>query len=79
MFTFYFIYLYSFFQIFTLCTVVNRLYIMVNKLFIIINQFYIIVSNLYTIINQLFTEKMLFLLIISKVDIKLRKNYTNVP
>ena len=39
-----------------------------------INQFYCVVSNLYTVINKLFTKKMIFLLIVSKVDIKLKKN-----
>ena len=47
---------------------------MVNDLFTIINQFYIIVSNLYIIINKLFIKKMVFLLLISKVDMKLNKN-----
>ena len=54
--------------------IVNRLYTMVNKLFTIINQFYVVVSNLYTIINKLFTKKIVFLLIVLKVDMKLNKN-----
>ena len=45
---------------------------MVNNLFIIINYFY--VANLYTIINKLFTKKMIFLLIVLKVDMNLNKN-----
>ena len=47
---------------------------MANNLFTIINPFYFIVSNLYTIINKLFTQKNVFLLIVSKVHIKLNKN-----
>ena len=45
---------------------------MVTNLFIIINRFYIVISNLYTIIKKLF-NKNVFLLIISKVDMKLNK------
>ena len=56
-----------------LYTVVNKLYIMINNLFTIINQFYVVISNLYTIINKSFTKK-IFLLIISKVDMKVNKN-----
>ena len=52
---------------------VNRLYIIINKLFIIINQFYVVVSNLYIIINKLFIKKIVFLLIILKIDMKLNK------
>ena len=40
---------------------------MINKLFTIINQFYVIV-------NKLFITKRVFLLIISKVDMKLNEN-----
>ena len=64
---------------------VNRLYIMVNNLFTIISQFYTIVNNLYIITNKLFIKKRVFLLIISKVAIKLNKNsqvgyfYTKTP
>ena len=47
---------------------------MVNNLFTIINQFYFVVSNLYTIINKLFTKNIIFLLIVSKVDMNLNKN-----
>ena len=43
---------------------------MLNKLFMVMNQF--IVSNLYTIINKLFIKK-IFLLVVSKVDMKLNK------
>ena len=53
--------------------IVNKLYTMINNLFTIITHFYAIVSNLYTIINKLFTKKV-FLLIVSKVDMKLNKN-----
>ena len=48
-------------------------YNMINKLFIIINQFYVVLSNLYLIINKLF-KKIIFLLIFSKVNMKLNKN-----
>ena len=49
-------------------------YTMVNNLFTIINHFYVIVSNLYIIINKLFTKKEVFLLIVSKMNMKLNKN-----
>ena len=52
---------------------VNRLHTMINKLFTIINQFYIFVSNLYIIMNKLFIRKRAFLLIVSKVNMKLMK------
>ena len=47
---------------------------MVNNSFTRINHFYIVVSNLYIIINKLFIQKIVFLLIVSKVDMKLNKN-----
>ena len=56
-----------------LYTIVNRLYTMINKLFTIINQFYIVVNNLYTI-KIIIYQKIIFLLIFSKVDIKLNEN-----
>ena len=57
-----------------LYALVNRLYTMVNNLFTIINQFYIVVSNLYVIISKLLQKKKKdFLLIVSKVDMKLNK------
>ena len=46
---------------------------MINNLFIIINHFCVVVSNLYTIINKLLKKKV-FLLIISKIHMKLNKN-----
>ena len=55
-----------------LYTIANRLYTMENNLFIIINHFYVVISNLYTIINYL--PKKIFLLIVSKMDMKLNKN-----
>ena len=53
---------------------VNRLYTIVNNLFTITNHFYVVVNNLCTIINKLFTKKMVFLLIVSKMNMKLNKN-----
>ena len=47
---------------------------MVNNLFTIKDNFYIIISNLYSIINKLFIKKRLFLLVVSKMDMKLNKN-----
>ena len=53
---------------------VNRLYSMVNNLFTTINHFYVVVSNLYITINKLVNKKEYFLLIVSKMDMKLNKN-----
>ena len=48
---------------------------MVNSLFTIKNRFFVVVNNLYTIINKVFTnKKKIFLLIVSKVDMKSNKN-----
>ena len=50
---------------------INRIYTKINNLFIITNQFYVVSK---TIINKLFTKKEYFLLIVSKMSMKLNKN-----
>ena len=73
---FFFFYLYAFFikkKFLLYLDMVNYFYIMINNLFTIINYFYFVVSNLYTIINKSFIKK-IFLLIVSKMNMKLNKN-----